>query len=378
MKKKVLLVALIIVLIGTIAALVYHASRPCNCSHIVSESVATSTPEVASTTVDTSQWQKYTDTKNGFQIKYPYDWFVRAEGSSVWSFQNMPFEDNINGVGLPGDSKSLWVELAKGTCNNPTSDFVGTTFGPTGTTIKPPVALEKTVCKDGFQITAGLWKSNSHLGTNEKLLNQIIGDFKPITASTASAFEDDTNNLFPFVSSVVDTTEWQTYANTQAGYEIKHPSTLHQVASSSSVGLMPLCFDNTITCLSYSSTKAQPGKQGFGGAAISIGTMSEATSSESCALAVGGFGPVQYYSVNGIPFYGAWSADGGSGFSVGRMVYDTYHEGTCYSVSLGSENYECALNQDNQDSCDQTQSIIDMVGSDLAKAFSTFQFISVH
>ncbi len=133
-------------------------------------------PVTASRTITTSttveSWKIYRNEKYGFTFRYPADWpsdfSISAPEGASWIFQNTSIQNNLHGIGLPPVG-NVWIEINQNLCN-PTGDFMGLGGNPN--------ILEKTVCRDGFQITLGLWSNDPHLSSHKALLNQILSTFK--------------------------------------------------------------------------------------------------------------------------------------------------------------------------------------------------------
>ena len=159
----------ILAAIATGAGAVYYARQPApDLGPIVVHHQART---ASSTAEDLKDWKTYSNNEYSFELKYPNDWpsdyLLQKFGEGTWHFQNTS-SPSIHGIGIPGVG-SMWVDIAKGVCHDPSDDFV--------LDYKPDIA-EKTICKDGFQIILGLWQADTDFSKHKMLLDQILSTFK--------------------------------------------------------------------------------------------------------------------------------------------------------------------------------------------------------
>lgn len=126
----------------------------------------------APATVDTSTTLvPYSNSQIGFALSYPSDWFVQFDGTEDGAvvLASEPREKNLHGPGIPGDEGSMWVDLVKGTCTPTTYEEE-----------HDPDISEKTVCKDGFRITLGLWTNDPKAVEHKELLDRIAASMRAL------------------------------------------------------------------------------------------------------------------------------------------------------------------------------------------------------
>ncbi len=115
---------------------------------------------------------------DSFTIMVPRDWVARnypGKGQNgPWSLQSTPFENNLHGTGVP-EQGSMWVEI--GYCN--TMEFVDSgeyvPFADEGD--KYPPVVEKIVCKDGYEVRAGLWSDDPDYTKYTHILDAVLTSF---------------------------------------------------------------------------------------------------------------------------------------------------------------------------------------------------------
>jgi hypothetical protein len=117
-----------------------------------------------------SDWIAYHNSTEGFGILLPPTWPADETGAASGPiFLQSSLDAPLHGIGLP-PSGNMWVEIAKGICNDPSENFVLETM---------PSILEKTVCVNGFQITLGLWDNDLQKVSHEATLEKILESFSP-------------------------------------------------------------------------------------------------------------------------------------------------------------------------------------------------------
>jgi len=72
----------------------------------------------------------------------------------------------------------MWVSVAKGICNDPTPNFMGSSEVYAGVNVS-----EQVVCKDNFQITADLYADDQQLAAHQALLEAIVDSFQTEAAT---------------------------------------------------------------------------------------------------------------------------------------------------------------------------------------------------
>ena len=93
-----------------------------------SVSQTTPTPDVTSTPNPTANWQTYTDTQNGFSIKYPTDWYTAKSTNSSNELVGAYFSPN----NVPIPNQGMEVTLFPNKDGLTLSDYIVQNYIPKG------------------------------------------------------------------------------------------------------------------------------------------------------------------------------------------------------------------------------------------------------
>jgi hypothetical protein len=221
---KILVALILLILLAVVAVLAYQNYQLKNQIQTPTTTPQPTQSPPSPTPDPTADWETYTNDKYGFVFKYPNRWSeikptneAYPEGYIVIGGDTKEELLHINVIPFSGDTSDL---LAKYQKNN--SLFSSINWGELGNMKSQKeinnmdvIWFEKNGTAESSEVEAGL-KTNNILFTNGQL------GFLINTQVTNNDELDQILSTFKFIS---DTSDWETYTNTEYNYNIKYPVT---------------------------------------------------------------------------------------------------------------------------------------------------------
>ncbi len=154
---------------------VYVGRNGPNCEFTACPELYKQESNVEPRTFDISGWQTYRNEKYGFEVKYPEDWYIQNDMTTILpelTIASKPKSKNAEGIGRPAGG--MWLDIWQTTCDMETNGFIFSRLEPGQNGI-----WYKIICKEDIQIDLG----HSPMGGKqirdyEILLGQILSTFK--------------------------------------------------------------------------------------------------------------------------------------------------------------------------------------------------------
>ncbi|MCX6752265.1 MAG: hypothetical protein NTZ87_02075 [Candidatus Nomurabacteria bacterium] len=314
---------------------------------------------------ETANWKTYTNTKYGFEVKYPVDWRTEETktryGSTIFSLALVSPETDDFIKKVPGTDASTFdvdfmIYPLNYRSNGVRSQVVFNGINAEKVVSESELGTHSIIYLDGKNYTYGIYNISPR---NIEENDQILSTFKFIEPTTQ-----------------IDTSNWKTYTNEKYGFSLSYPTDFENVNDLTATQQNSLLTYMAVCLVGNNNSRIRPdqsgfcyvGKQtsdGFTMASLNI-TPSVSKSAQECNNTSA---QIKQTTLNGIIFDQSHLDDAGLGHYVSTDSYRTYHQGICYTIDLNIESnigkLEKGLSVD----------FASLIHSKLESILSTFKFI---
>ena len=168
----------------------------------------------ATSTVDTSNWKTYTNTKYGFEVQYPQEWDISIPNNTadvIVLFHQKNSQENT-------ENPVLWISVLEKYKDKELQEVFNGVYEPKYNFSTECQKITTTAGASGY--------SCSTVNGDDHLLFVSNGLIFEIFNSMLNKTADKVISSFKFTTPQADTSNWKTYTNTKYGFEFKYPADL--------------------------------------------------------------------------------------------------------------------------------------------------------